>query len=167
MPSPATIPKYFTILMTEMRDAIIFVGFWRYSMPPPPSPDTTIFNYLNEREREGRHDPLKDFGAHQGSPPPPDATIYLTNITDREGGRTLHFVGFWRPSMPPSPDATLLNYLNDRGGGGAITFVGFWCPPPLPQTPQYLSILALSSGWRPGAAAPLAPPRYATACYSL
>ena len=85
MPPPATIPKYFTILMTEMRDAIIFVGFWRYSMPPPPSPDTTIFNYLNEREREGRHDPLKDFGAHQG-PPPPDATIYLTNITDREGG---------------------------------------------------------------------------------
>ena len=51
MPPPATIPKYFTILMTEMRDAIIFVGFWRYSMPPPPSPDTTIFNYLNERER--------------------------------------------------------------------------------------------------------------------
>ena len=120
MPPPATIPKYFTILMTEMRDAIIFVGFWRYSMPPPPSPDTTIFNYLNEREREGRHDPLKDFGAHQGSPPPPDATIYLTNITDREGGRTLHFVGFWRPSIPPpSPDATLLNYLNDRGGGEA------------------------------------------------
>ena len=102
MPPPATIPKYFTILMTEVRDAIIFVGFWRYSMPPPPSPDTTIFNYLNEREREGRHDPLKDFGAHQG-PPPPDATIYLTNITDREGGRTLHFVGFWRPSMPPLP----------------------------------------------------------------
>ena len=26
MPSPPTIPKYFTILMTEMRDAI-FVGF--------------------------------------------------------------------------------------------------------------------------------------------
>ena len=100
MPPPATIPKYFTILMTERGGAIIFCR----SLAPPMTlpPDATILNYLNEREREERHDPLKDFGAHQGPPPPPDATIYLTNITDREGGgRTLHFVGFWRPSMPP------------------------------------------------------------------
>ena len=104
MPPPATIPKYFTILMTEMRDAIIFVGFWRYSMPPPPSPDTTIFNYLNEREREGRHDPLKDFGAHQGPPPPPDATIYLTNITDREGGADITFCRILAAlNAPPLP----------------------------------------------------------------
>ena len=34
---PPTIPKYFTILMTEMRDAINFVGFWR-SRPPPLTP---------------------------------------------------------------------------------------------------------------------------------
>ena len=32
---PPTIPKYFTILMTKMRNAIIFVGFWRPPMPPP------------------------------------------------------------------------------------------------------------------------------------
>ena len=53
MPPPPTIQKYFTILMTEMRDAINFVGFWR---PPPnaPSPDATILNYLNDSER-GRH----------------------------------------------------------------------------------------------------------------
>ena len=34
-PPPPTILKYFTILMTEMRDAIIFVGFWRHQCPPP------------------------------------------------------------------------------------------------------------------------------------
>ena len=31
---PPTIPKYFTILMTEMRDAIILVGFWNPPMRP-------------------------------------------------------------------------------------------------------------------------------------
>ena len=30
-----TILKYCTILMAEMRDAIIFVGLWRPPMPPP------------------------------------------------------------------------------------------------------------------------------------
>ena len=54
---PPTIPKYFTILMTEMRDVINFVGFWRYRPPPPmpPSPDATILNYLNDSEGGGRH----------------------------------------------------------------------------------------------------------------
>ena len=48
---PPTILKYSTILMTEMRDAIIFVGFWRPPPPnaPTPSPDATILNYLNDR----------------------------------------------------------------------------------------------------------------------
>ena len=96
MPPPTTILKYCTILMTEMRDAIIFVGFWRPPMPPPlpltpqyltilmtegagitfcrilappppmptPSHDTTILNYLNDREK-GHHYRLKDFGAPQ------------------------------------------------------------------------------------------------------
>ena len=70
---PPTIQKYFTMLMTEMRDAINFVGFWRPPLltpqyltilmtvrggatifcrilPPPPPPDATILNYLNDRE---------------------------------------------------------------------------------------------------------------------
>ena len=33
---PPPILKYFTILMTVMRDAIIFVGFWRHPMPSNP-----------------------------------------------------------------------------------------------------------------------------------
>ena len=52
MPPPATIPKYFTILMTEMRDAIIFVGFWRYSMPtPPPLTPQYLTILMKARER--------------------------------------------------------------------------------------------------------------------
>ena len=46
---PPTIPKYFTILMTEMRDAIIFVGFWR----PPPPPLTPQYLTILMTERGG------------------------------------------------------------------------------------------------------------------
>ena len=68
---PPTIPKYFTILMTEMRDAINFVGFWR-SRPPPPMPP-----------------PM----------PPPLTPQYLTILMTVRGGGAISFVGFWRP--PP------------------------------------------------------------------
>ena len=89
--------------MTEMRDAI-FVGFWRYSMPPPPSADATIFNYLNEREREGRHDLLKDFGAHQW-PPLPDATIlnYYYWQKGGGGGADITFCRMLAPLNAPLP----------------------------------------------------------------
>ena len=131
--------------MTEMRDVIIFVGFWRPPMPPP-SPDATgtILNYLNDRERRA---PLSFVGFWRPPmTPPPDATI-LNYLTDREGGggggaRTLPFVGFRAPS--PYPDATILNYLNDREGG-AIIFCRI-LPPPLSQTPQYLTILMTGRG---------------------
>ena len=103
--TPPTIPKYFTILMTEVRDAIIFVEFWRPSMPPPPSPDAIILNYLNNRER-GRHIFCKILAPLQC---PPDATI-LNYLTDREEGRALYFVGF----CPPPPQMSILNDLNDR-----------------------------------------------------
>ena len=53
-PMPPTIPKYFTILMTQMRDAIIFVGFWRPPMPTPQTPQyLTIL--LTERGRGGHY----------------------------------------------------------------------------------------------------------------
>ena len=79
-----TIPKYFTILMTEMRDATIFVGFWRPPPPPmPPSPDSTILNYLNDREGAGitfcriLAPPM---------PPPSHDAIILNYLNDREMG---------------------------------------------------------------------------------
>ena len=94
---PPTIPKLLTILMTEMRDAIIFVGFWRPPMPPP-SPDATILNYLNDRERRA---PLSFVGFWRPPMPPPPSDVTILNyLTDREGGGcrwALPFVGFWRP----------------------------------------------------------------------
>ena len=97
--------------MTEMRDAIIFVGFWRPQCPP--SPDAKILNYLMT-ERGG----AIIFGRILVPPPPPQTPQYLTiYLTDREGApQTLPFVGFWRP---PLPDATVLNDLYDRERGGA------------------------------------------------
>ena len=82
--APPTIPKYFTILMAEMRDAIIFVGFWR--PPMPPSPDATILNYL--KTERGRALSFVGFWRPQ-CPPPPMTPQYL-NILMIERGR--HFV---------------------------------------------------------------------------
>ena len=88
--------------MTEMRDAINFVGFWR-SRPPPsnaPSPDATILNYLNDSEGGGATIFCRVLAP---PPPPPDATI-LNYLNDREGGGApLSFVGFWHLPMTPPP----------------------------------------------------------------
>ena len=114
---PPTIPKYFTILMTETRDAINFVGFWRSPPPMPPSSDDTILNYLNDSE--GGATILCRVWR---PPPPPDATI-LNYLNDREGGGAAIIICriLAPPNDPPPPDDTILNYLNDRErGGGAI-----------------------------------------------
>ena len=106
--APPTIPKYFTILMTEMRSAIICVGFWR----PSPLPDTTILNYPNDREMGA---PLSFVGFWR---PPPQTPQYLTILmTERRGGGAIIFCRILAP--PPSPDATTLNDLCDREMGGA------------------------------------------------
>ena len=81
-PLPPTIPKYFTILMTEMRDAIYFVGFWRPLMPP--SPDATILNYLNGSEKGAL---LFFVGFWR---PPPQTPQYLTILMTERGG--LHYL---------------------------------------------------------------------------
>ena len=98
--------------MTEMRDVIIFVGFWR----PPSSPDATILNYLNDREGAGII-----FCRILAPPPPPnappshDATI-LNYLNDREGGAI--FLCRILAPPPPSPDATIhINDLNGRKRG--------------------------------------------------
>ena len=106
MPPPPTIAKYFTILMTEVRDDIIFVGFWR---PPPPLTPQYLTIYLNDRERRA---PLSFVGFWHPPPPPmifPSQTPqYLTILLTEWGGggwssRALPFVGFWRPPPPPTP----------------------------------------------------------------
>ena len=113
-PPPPPNPKIFTILMTEMRDVIIFVGFWG----PPICPPSLTPQYLTilVTVRGGAVIFCRIL-----PPPPPDATI-LNHLNDRERGAPLFFVGFWRPPMtsPPPPDATILNYLNDRKRRGAI-----------------------------------------------
>ena len=119
---PPPIPKYFTILMTEMRDAINFVGFWRSRHPPSnaPSPDATILNYLNDSEGGGA--PLS-FVRFWRPPPLPDATI-LNYLNDREWG---------------------------GGGGGAIIICRILASPndPPPQMTQYLTILMTERGGPP------------------
>ena len=142
--------------MTEMRGAIICVGFWRSPPSPPPQctplPDATILLYPNDREMGA---PLSFVGFWRPPMlPPPDATIlnYLIDIGGGGGGRELPFVKFWRPPITPPPlrstDAKLLNYLNDREGGGgcAIIFCRILTPLPLPQTPHYLPILMTERG---------------------
>ena len=129
---PPTIPKYFTILMTEMRDAINFVGFWRSRPPPPPmppSPDATILNYLNDSEG-GRHYLLYGFGA-----PPPQTPQYLTILmTERGGGGAIIICRILAsPNDPPPPDDTILNYLNDRERGAPLCRILTPPPPPLVQ----------------------------------
>ena len=129
--------------MTEMRDAIIFVGVWRPPMPPP-SPDATILNYFNARERTGI-----TFCRILPPPPPPKTPQYLTILmTERRAG-VIIFCRILAPlNDPPPPDATILHYLNDResGGGGALfSFVGFWRPPSIPRR-HLLTILMAERG---------------------
>ena len=71
--------------MTEVRDAIIFVGFWRPPMPPPP-PLTPQYLTTLMTER-GRALSFVGFWRPPMPPPPPhDATI-LNYLNDREKGR--------------------------------------------------------------------------------
>ena len=69
-PPPLTTPQYLTILMTERGSAIIFC---RILAPPPlmpPSPDVTILNYLNDRERGRGHYFFVGFWRPPNAPPP-------------------------------------------------------------------------------------------------
>ena len=117
--------------MTEMRNAIIFVGFWRPLMTPPPL-DATILNYLNDREREGAII-ICMILAPPNDPPPPEATI-LNYLTDRKrGGGALPFVGFWRSPMPQY----LTNLMTERGD--AIIFCMILAPFPRRHTPNDLN----------------------------
>ena len=118
--------------MTEVRDAIIFVEFCPSPslLRPTSSPDATMLNYLNDRERGA---PLSFIGF---CPPPPDTTILLTK---RGAGITLCRI---LAPPPPTTQQYLTKLMTERGA--PLSFVGL-CPP-LPQTPQYLTILMTLRG---------------------
>ena len=79
MTPPPQTPQYLIILQTERGRALPLVGFCAPQCPPP-SPDATILNYLNDREGGAiilcRTLP---------PPPSPDATI-LNDLNDSERG---------------------------------------------------------------------------------
>ena len=153
--------KYFTILMTEMRDAINFVGFWRpppqcpppltpqyltilmtvrggatifCRILPPPPPDAAILNYLSDREGGGGA-PLSFCRILTPSnAPPPTIPKYFTILMTEM--RDCYFCRILAPpNAPPSPDAKILNYLTDREGAG-ITFSRILAPPNAPPLPR-------------------------------
>ena len=78
-PPPPLTPQYLTMLQTERGWALPLVRFWRPPIPPP-SPDATILNYLNDREGA----PLSYAGLCP-PPPSPDATI-LNDLNESERG---------------------------------------------------------------------------------
>ena len=116
--------------------------FCRILAPPPPNAPSLTLQYLTILmiERGGCHYLLSDFGA----PPTPQTSQYLTILLTERGGAA--GITFYRILAPPSPDATILNYRNDREGGAIILCRVL---APLPQTPQYLTILM--TGRRGGA----------------
>ena len=76
-----------------------------------PSPNATILNYLNDREK-GRHYFFVGFCP----PNAPQTTPYLTSLMTEIGG-TIIFCRVLAPHNATSPDATILDYLNDKERG--------------------------------------------------
>ena len=139
MPPPPTIQKYFTIFMTEMRDAINFVGFWR---PPPQCPPPLTPQYLTilMTVRGG----ATIFCMISPPPPPPDATI-LNYLNDMEGGGAIIICRILAPPNDPPPQMTqYLTILMTERGGAPLSFLKDFnapqCPPP-PTIPKYFTIL--------------------------
>ena len=94
-----TILKCFTILMTEMTEAIIFVGFWRPPPPPPQCPPPLTPQYLTISMTErGRALPLVGFWRL----PMPMMSQYLTILlTERRGA--IIFCRILAPLNAPPP----------------------------------------------------------------
>ena len=115
-PPPPQTSQYLTILMTERGGANIFCNILARQCP---SPDVTILNNLNDRER-GRHYFFVGFW-RPPMPLPPQTSQYLTILMTERGGAII-FVGFWRPPMPPPPSPQYLTISMTERGGAAIIF---------------------------------------------
>ena len=99
---------------------------------PHPSPDASILNYLDDRERR-RHYLCRILAPPM--PPPPMTPQYLTILmTEREGGAII----LCRISAPPSPPQTpeyLTILMTERGGAIILcrTLAPPNAPPPSPD----------------------------------
>ena len=116
--------------MTEMRDVINFVGFWR-SPPLQCSPPLTR-QYLTIFMIVRGGGALSFVGFWR---PPPQTPQYLTILmTERGGGAIIICRILALPNDPPPPDDTILNYLNDRERGAPLCRIltppSLQCPPP-------------------------------------
>ena len=135
--------------MTEIRDAINFVGFWRpppltpqyltilmtvrggttifCRILPPPPPDATILNYLNDSEGGGAPLSFVGFWRLPMTPPPTIPKYFTILMTEM---RDSYFCRILAPpnAPPPSPDAKILNYLNDRERGRHCLLYDFDAP---------------------------------------
>ena len=131
--------QYLTILVTVRGGAIIFC---RILAPPPP--DTTILNYLNDRERGGAIIFCRIL-APPNDPPPPQMPQTLTILmTEREGVP----LSVCRILAPP-PNSKILYYLNDSDEGRYYFCRILASPNALqPLTPQYLTSLMIERGGR-------------------
>ena len=121
--------------MTEMRDAINFVGFW-CSRPPPlqcPPPLTPQYLTILMTVRGGTI-------FCRVLAPPPQTPQYLTILmTERGGGGAIIICRILAsPNDPPPPDDTILNYLNDRERVAPLCRI---LTPPPPTSPKYFTIL--------------------------
>ena len=97
MQCPPTLPRRHNTYLSYDREGapLSLVGFWR--PPMPPSPDVTILNYLNDREK-GLHYVCK-ISALPMPPPPSNDAQYLTILMTERGGLII----FCRILAPPPP----------------------------------------------------------------
>ena len=130
--------------MTERGGANIFCRILAPRNAPPPSPEATVLNNLNDREGA----PLYPCRMLAPLMPPPPTPQYLTILMTERGGAII-FVGFWRPPMPPLSRCHNTSYLDDRERRRhyLCRILVHPMPPTLPpQTPRYLTILMTKRG---------------------
>ena len=117
--------------MPEMRDAIIFVRFWRPPMPPIPLTP----QYLTILMTEGVGITFCRILAPPNAPPPMTPQYLTILMTERSGAIIVYRILAPLYAPPPSPQTP--QYLTILMTEGApFSFVGFWrTPPPPPPSP--------------------------------